>query len=254
MPKLAEIINKTIDECKYSNKDDYKIMLEKLSEAEAYANKKDRGFIKSTKASESKKGRGEKITLVKKKDDIRAYRNEELLERLIFIFNRNDCLKNQVNLKTGSPREAIDLVAKATIYELKPWESPNNPLYACIELLKNYYLCDDDLRHTIENLVILAPKEYFEKNKTNFDKFISIKNKLNEELKKKNVKIVLKSIDIEQEEINSIIKKIGKKLADWEKASKDKYEYRKTINLTDYKEDFKPIEQKLLIKNFKDVE
>ena len=209
-------------------------------------------IIAVTKVSQNSEHRGKTITLVKKENRIWAYRGEELLERLIFILN--DELNNQANLDTGACKEAIDLIGNETIYELKPWESDNNPLYACVELLKNYYLCDT-IRHAIKNLVILAPKEYFENFEKSFTNFINFKNKLNEELKQENARIVIKSIDIEQKEIDAIIEQIGSKLTEWEKViDTDKYEYKQTINLMDYIEYFKPIEEKLLIKNFKDVD
>lgn len=191
------------------------------------------------------------ITLVKKNNRIWAYRIEELLERLIVIFN--DDLHNQMCLNTDSGKEAVDLISKDTIYELKPWDNDNNPLYACVELLKNYYLYEN--REKITRLVLLAPKRYYERWGNSFKNFVDILNKLNKELETENVKISTELIDIKKEEIDLIVAELGLYINDWEKPDKPnkQYQFKKKINLEDFKECFAPIKQKLLSKEFKNA-
>lgn len=133
-----------------------------------------------------------RIAVVKKNDKKWIYRREEGLERLICAVNSiNNTTEwgNQIkiNEEKCKGKELVDLVEyeKETnriisLIELKAWNKKDNPLYAIIELLKNYFICDDKTQKYIKNLTLLAPKEYYlEHNLYNNTEFKAFIDKLN---------------------------------------------------------------------------
>lgn len=159
---------------------------------------------------------------------------ENNLERVIAMFSTN--VKNQIPTCDGGH---VDLFyqhdKECSIIELKQWITDNNPLYAIVELVKNYYL----LFHTKENesvmgnyqigadndvinLILLAPKDYYRsyaKGKgyridvlKNYFEFIKkLNNKLNQTFNKNgNIKISLKYIDVTRDMIESKIQSTTK--------------------------------------------
>lgn len=147
------------------------------------------------------------ITVVKNNSRIWFWREEEALERLICLYNEN--LSNQEPLRENSEgKELADIVEKKfgkiiTLIELKSWNNTqDSPLYAIIELLKNYYLYKD--RTNIRQLILLAPTEYFKYfNAVNNLQLQNLLKALNNKLKNYNCNICLKTINIS--------------FADWEK-------------------------------------
>jgi len=146
------------------------------------------------------------------KDNFSIWRNEEALERAIVAKNK-EIYFNQINLKKGS-KENIDLIKiddkELTIYELKAENGKDTPLFALIELLKNYYLfknsqIDDErvINKTIK-LSILAPKEYydnFSKNKL-LVKFIELCTIIQNEL---GIDILIQEVAINSNDIKNKI-------------------------------------------------
>lgn len=101
--------------------------------------------------------------------------SEVYLERL--ITKSNSGFYNQLCVGVGNV-ESIDLVyvhsetAKLWLIELKT--TSNTPLYAFIEIIKNYYLLkaiNPEKAENVEKLVLLAPKFYFQKFKPENSKF-----------------------------------------------------------------------------------
>ena len=106
------------------------------------------------------------------KADKAPYRTEEALERFIAISNAEN-FYNQIPI--GGGKESIDIGikendSKFTFIELKPWSSTNSPLYALVESLKNFIEYRIILKRKIKNiprfkelnLIILAPKDYYQ--------------------------------------------------------------------------------------------
>lgn len=150
------------------------------------------------------------ITVVKKGSDISAFRGEELLERLIQIANKDE-LGNQIIPKLKRPgKQLIDLATFKNGYikkiiELKILKensngksSTNTPLYAIIELIKNYYLCGGD-ESGINELILLAPNDYYIKfNVLNNKKFKDLLANLNNIFKPEiNIKIKVIRLELE---------------------------------------------------------
>jgi len=116
-------------------------------------------------------------------------------------------------------KEQIDLIVKdennniKEIIELKHEDGGDSPLYALIEIVKNYYLLKNKYNHNIEELTILAPKEYFykyfeknyvqdkEKLKKEFFKIVkNFENKLKKEFNS-DIKINLKNLNFTSKDI-----------------------------------------------------
>lgn len=158
---------------------------------------------------------------------------ENNLERLIALVNENNTTKiiNQFPTPDGGH---IDLVYvkddELNIIELKQWENgSNNPLYALVELIKNYKLLYDEKNSNVRdyfeinspdtyknvNLILLAPQTYYndyycEKSLKSFFKLIeNVKMNLS---KKINLNIYIKSIvDFSRHDFEPIVRKKIKK-------------------------------------------
>ena len=130
---------------------------------------------------------------------------ENNLERLIALENRNNTTSiiNQFPTPDGGH---IDLVYiknnELNIVELKQWENgKDNPLYALVELIKNYKLLYDDKNSNVRgyfkiaspdkyiqvNLILLAPQKYYDDyfNKKSIKTFFNFIKKLELKLSKK---------------------------------------------------------------------
>ena len=145
-------------------------------------------------------------------------RNKETsIERFISAYD-----KNYSHQYPFEGKEQIDLIRKNAenieeIIELKHEDGGDSPLYALIEIVKNYYLLKSKYNHNVKELTILAPKEYFD---TYFKKNY-VKDK--EKLKKEFFKIVKNFENKLKEEFNSDIK-INLKTLNF--TSKDIFEFR----------------------------
>lgn len=175
---------------------------------------------------------------------------ENNLERLIAITNN---IPNQIPTCDGGH---IDLCYKnnneINIIELKQWVSNDNPFFAIIELIKNYYLffyaqenisvrenyklCND--ANSKINLILLAPKEYYISyakgrgfNKKVLTLFLKFIDDLNQKLKEDNIEITLKYIDIARETIEN---KVPYTIKDIDKGSNS----RKNCDWKDYINNF----------------
>jgi len=175
---------------------------------------------------------------------VQKRRDEEILERLIVYANNNDPtnpkanrMANQVNCGIGGKKENIDIMdanqARVTknvlspewICELKTGDSQDNPLYAAVEILKNYMLpkrCSSPIvthpkptgskfdvgsvdTDSIKKLIVLAPKKYYDgtwhcTNNTGFKDFsIALNTSLS--AIKQGLKIEFKYFDLDWQAI-----------------------------------------------------
>lgn len=152
---------------------------------------------------------------------------ENNLERLLIIANEQK--KNIANQIPTPDKGHVDLYFEQdneiNIVELKQWKGNDNPLFAIVELLKNYNLLllskenekvrNDyniyyDKKKCYVNLILLAPVEYYRKfakgcNKKTLVKYFNIIGKLNELLKGEKIKISLQYINFE-DNIKNIVK------------------------------------------------
>lgn len=144
---------------------------------------------------------------------------ENNLERLLVIANEQK--KNIANQIPTPDKGHVDLYFEQdneiNIVELKQWEGNDNPLFAIVELLKNYnllllskenegvrnyYNIHLDDKKTSVNLILLAPVEYYRKfakgcNKETLVMYFDIIEKLNELLKNEKIKICIEYINFE---------------------------------------------------------
>ncbi len=133
--------------------------------------------------TEGMRPRGEKLFCLRcrycftARGDGTPFRPEEALERFIMASNKDtsDKVKFFNQIPIGGGKESIDIGiqeddSKFTFVELKPWVCHDSPLYALIEVLKNLVEYRTILkeknknipRYTWPNLMILAPREYFQ--------------------------------------------------------------------------------------------
>ena len=161
------------------------------------------------------------------------YKNDEVLwERIILLCNK-DKLYNQLCVGKDN-KESVDIVysldknkfERQKYIELKTNLNTNNPLFAFVELLKNYILTRKTASkecETIDKLVLLAPKfyyKYFISNGTNFiNEFMKLVKDFNEKNKLGNVKFSLYYIDLDKDEMNEFVEKLSEN-------SKDKKGYK----------------------------
>jgi len=194
---------------------------------------------------------------------------EQALERLIRVFNDEKYfIQFQPNSGCES-KELVDLVSPNedrpnTFIELKQWTYNKPPTYAVIELLKNYYLYYNR-NSVIENLIVLAPRKYYENFQNNgkggdqLEVFLSFVDKLNETLKNtnKNTKIKVQYIDLEKTRFDECVKKLNKLLpeSEWIESGVEGYDQRtkERIELHKYKGCFVDIEPKLISSSFNDL-
>lgn len=185
--------------------------------------------IKSAISTDKDSSTRKTFTIVRKGAGIPwAYRTEEALERLIVLANKDTgtSIRNQVNLK--GKKESVDLAVFAgqsisEIIELKPWGSGNNPIYAAIESIKNYFLGKNSKFSQKVALTILAPDEYYDKysagkGKTRFFDFTREVKDL------EGISITAKSIALNQKDFNKVIERIaaGKSEMEWKSNTKTK--------------------------------
>ena len=152
---------------------------------------------------------------------------ENNLERLLIIANEQK--KNIANQIPTPDKGHVDLYFEQdneiNIIELKQWNGNDNPLFAIVELLKNYnlLLLSDENKNVRKyynihlnnenscvNLILLAPVEYYNKfakgcNKKTLVTYFNIIRKLNELLKDKKIKISLQYINFKNN-IKDIVK------------------------------------------------
>lgn len=200
---------------------------------------------------------------------------ENALERIITILNdKEDCvIKNQiVTLDQGHIDFVVNYNGKTSFVELKKWKNKvDNPIYAIIESLKNYYLYKHLVKknekyhkvfvqyvnehniQTIDKLIILAPQEYyvtFCKGKngdmtTTWSSFFNYVEELNTILKKDGVEIQLKYLDISKKEWDDTFKNFDKSDLKTEKRKikgKERIYYR--IELKEHKNKFEKIRKR----------
>lgn len=174
------------------------------------------------------------FTVVRKTgENVRAWRTEEALERLIVVANRGK-IRNQYNIsekKTGVKRdkEAIDLFEVddenniISLIELKPWESKNSPAYGFVELVKNYFLFKkkDKLfkkKDKLKRILFLAPESYYKNyyKPESIREFFSTVNAFN----KSNfaVPFQLAYIKIDEGAFQEIIKQLASGENEWAEA------------------------------------
>ena len=178
-------------------------------------------------------------------ENFSIYRKEEAIERVIVCSDKNK-FYNQITLTNG--KENIDLIEiqdnKVIIYELKAENGSDSPIFALIELLKNYELfkkakkLDEKLKNKEIELVILAPKEYYDiyfKNEKVKEKFQELLNLFDE-------KISLKTINFNSDDV---LDKLQDKIDEegWDKPSKETKQY----------DEIKKVEDKIVIQVSKEL-
>lgn len=166
------------------------------------------------------------FSLVKQADLITPWRKEEALERLLLCVHSN--LKNQFSV--GGGKESIDMIKIdskhniLSIIELKHDAGGGTPLYAIIELLKNYELLKkQNLDKSLKTLELLAPKSYFDYFKKSFEYFEKVIAHINNRLQ--TVRIEILFVDADVKDINKVLSKLKLDLK-WEKSNKSKYDYK----------------------------
>ena len=191
------------------------------------------------------------FSLVKQGDLITPWRKEEALERLLICIHPN--LKNQYAI--GGGKESIDMVKIddkhniLSIIELKHDTGGGTPLFAIIELLKNYELLKkQNLDKHLKTLELLATKSYFEGFKNSFETFEEILSHLNNKLK--NAQIEVKFVDADVEDINKELSSLKLDL-EWKKSKKEKYDYKTILPFKDVKSLAHLLESKLEIKSWR---
>ena len=140
------------------------------------------------------------VSVIKKNNETKIFREEEGLERLIQIMNKDD-FGNQIIPKLQNPgKQLIDLakfdkgnIESVIELKIKKAKSTSTPLFAVIELIKNYYLCGGK-NSGIKKLILLAPDNYYEYffNNNKKEKFKHLIDFLSEKL---SVQIKVKKLD-----------------------------------------------------------
>jgi len=140
------------------------------------------------------------FTIVETDNSLKIGREEEAIERMIVCGGSRYC--NQYNFNENEKADLILIDNNENILEmieLKQENSSDSPLYALVEIIKNFYLSKK--LKTIKELSILAPKKYFDnffKEQEIYDKFIEIKQKLE---KKIGVPIKLKEVNFNSSDV-----------------------------------------------------
>lgn len=137
-------------------------------------------------------------------------RTEEALERVLTLCNSKMC--NQFPL--SGDKENIDLIYdKNEIIELKQWGTKETPLYAFVELIKNYTVIKNkkelkDINPVdIKTLTILAPWDYYKK----FEKegYKKLKGVIKDAERDIGIKITVKYIDIDRVAFENLCSKLA---------------------------------------------
>lgn len=144
-----------------------------------------------------------KFSIIRKNGLISPWRKEEALERLLTAHHVE--LRNQYAI--GGGKESIDLI-KVTekneitaIFELKHDCGNDTPLYATIELLKNYFLLAANERDQhLRQLVLLANAAYYKKYTASWTFFRTILEHINGRLPE-NVNIEIQAVECGTPEI-----------------------------------------------------
>ena len=128
------------------------------------------------------------FSIIRKNGLISPWRKEEALERLLTAHHAD--LRNQYAI--GGGKESIDLIRVSEkneiteIFELKHDCGNDTPLYATIELLKNYFLLvkNEKDKH-LSQLVLLANTDYYKKYKKSGASFRTILGHISSRLPEK---------------------------------------------------------------------
>ncbi len=226
------------------------------------------------KINKTREERGRTINL-KKNTEISIVKNsnlpefksfEESLERIITFLNLK--IFNQLCIGSNN-KESIDLIYSNNehneednkyLIELKT--TANTPLYAFIELIKDYCLLkklDKSDRGKIEKLILLAPKSYFEKFKEQ-NSIIEFFKTIEEFNKNSESKFSIMYFDGVNEEtfepLISYINNTNTRKIQWESSNSVRYNYVKHIELSEISEkDFnlKNLPKNLLFENWEEL-
>lgn len=197
------------------------------------------------------------FTVVKKGNKIWVPRLEEALERAIAAINDKN-MRNQYNINEKNPKEAVDLIILDEkevmgLIELKPWESNNNPTYAFVELLKNYWLAKNN--KSIKELILLAPLKYYQRYryKKPITEFLNTIRKFNDNDHK--VKFELKYIELKYEDFHKLIKDLANPIV-WQPVSHTKrFSEVTTIDFSkpEFKKKLAELKESLIYSNWKTI-
>lgn len=166
------------------------------------------------------------FTVVRKTgENVRAWRTEEALERLIVVANDGK-ISNQYNISEKNKgvkrdKEAIDLIEIddekniISLIELKPWESKNSPAYGFVELVKNY--CLFKKKDKLKKILLLAPESYYKNyyNRDSIEEFFQTVHAFNEST---DVPFQLAYIKIDKSEFQKIIEQLARGENGWVEA------------------------------------
>ena len=175
-----------------------------------------------------------KFSIIRKNGLISPWRKEEALERILTA--HHDDLRNQYAI--GGGKESIDLIRViaeneiTAIYELKHDCGKDTPLYATIELLKNYFLLvDNEKDQHLKQLVLFANQAYYRKYQASWATFRIILEHINGLLLPKNVSILTQYVACGTPEVVDAINTLSWKL-NWQKTKKTK-KYDQIVRLNE---------------------
>lgn len=151
------------------------------------------------------------FSIIRKNGLISPWRKEEALERILTVHHAD--LRNQYAI--GGGKESVDLIRVTReneiteIFELKHDCGNDTPLYATIELIKNYFLLvmNEKWQH-LQQLVILANIAYYEKYQASWTSFRTILEHINGRLPE-NVNIQTQAVDCGTPEIVDAIRTLN---------------------------------------------
>ena len=180
----------------------------------------------------------------KEKQNFSIWRKEEAIERVIVCDDKNE-FYNQITLTNG--KENVDLIEiqdnKIIMYELKAENGKDSPIFALIEILKNYEFFkkakkNEKLKNKEIELVILAPKEYYDTYFSNE----KVREKFNELLHLFDEKISLKTINFDS---NNVLKKLQNKI--------DNDKWNEPEKKNDQYDEIQKVEENIVIKVSKEL-
>jgi hypothetical protein len=199
-----------------------------------------------------------RFSIVRREEQINAWRKEEALERLIVAANdgKTPKISNQCRVSSDNVKENADLHITdnedRSIAELK--YDTGTPMLALIELVKNANLYVKEYRKRLKSLIVIAPQFYYRDfaSESAVKAFFAVIDRLTSNGDIPPIKVI--SIGITEDAMQAAITEFARESAvDWRGSGRTKYDFIAEVDARDIIRKSRPLQGVLLWPKFREI-